>query len=97
MRYSFKPVVFIKDEYNPNLHTVAQYGFVDLRVASSTGVVPANLEDTMQFPNGIEDPNSIIGRPDDVFATKRAMDVYKSTSTVEAPSSLSPESGGESA
>lgn len=91
------PVVFIDGEYNLNLSTVAQYGYIDLRVASSSGVVPAMIDDTMQYPNGIDDPKSIIGKPDDVFATKRAVQAFKdSANNTAAPSALSPE-GGEDA
>lgn len=44
-----------------------QTGFVDLAKANASGSIPATImADDLSF-NEIEDPNSIAGRPSDVF------------------------------
>lgn len=95
MIQELKPVVFVEDDYNKNVSTVSQYGYIDMRVAYATGVVPSSLEDTSNPSNGIDEPSSIIGRPDDIFSVKRAFQTYKDVSAAgsAAPSDVSPEGG----
>lgn len=93
MIQELSPVVFIDGEYNKNVSVVSQYGFIDLRAAMATGVVPSELSDNPMPDNGISDPNAIIGRPDDVFSAKRASEAYKSSNAGAASSSVS--SSGE--
>lgn len=97
MIQEFDPVVIPSEGFTENMSTVSQIGYVNLRVAMATGTVPADLTGTENATNGIEDPRSIIGKPDDVFSAMRANDAYKEVSiNGGAPSTVSPE-GGESA
>lgn len=45
----------------------SQTGFVDLSALLSHGVIPPGLNVTEEGFNNIEDPESIIGRPEDAF------------------------------
>ena len=71
MKYNFEPVVV----GGRNLTSVSQIGFIDLRIAYSSGVVAADLEGSLADVNGIDEPSSIVGRPDDVFSAIRSKDV----------------------
>lgn len=79
--------------FSKNIAVVDQVGFIDLRVASATGEVPSDLEGVEGQFNGIEDPKSIIGRPDDVFSAMRAQ-VAVATAVV-ATSTESPVTEGD--
>lgn len=46
---------------------VEQFGFVDLKAALANSVVPSVMADAESDYNGIENPDSIIGTPRDVF------------------------------
>lgn len=61
-------------QYNPrvDLHPVEQTGFVDLAKANSMSAIPAQLSAEVLSYNGIDDPNSIVGRPADVFEAGQA-------------------------
>lgn len=95
MKQILEPVIFVEGEFNKNLSTVSQYGYIDLRAAMATGVVPSQLSDSNIPDNGISDPNAIIGRPDDVFSAKRAAEAYHSATSGAASSGVSPESGSD--
>lgn len=73
---------------------VSQFGYIDLRVALSTGEVPSDLQGVEGSYNDIDEPSSIIGKPDDVFAAMRAKEVYVSSASSEV---VTPSGGGESA
>lgn len=62
--YETKPV--------EDLYIVPPYGYLDLRQAYSTGSVSSTFEDVEGSYNGISDPGSILGKPDDVFSAMRA-------------------------
>lgn len=51
---------------------VEQFGFVDLKSALANSVVPSVVADAESDYNGIENPDSILGKPTDVF---EAMDM----------------------
>lgn len=68
----FEPVVIVSGEFSPNIASVEQYGYVDLRVAYANASVPSTLEGVEGSFNGIDDPKSILGMPDDVFSAMRA-------------------------
>lgn len=93
MIQNFEPVVIPSEGFTPNISVVSQIGYVNLRVAMATGSVPADLSGTENASNGIDDPRSIMGKPDDVFSAMRANDAYKavSESSGGAPSPVSPE------
>lgn len=46
---------------------VEQFGFVDLKSALANSVVPSVMADAENDYNGIENPDSILGKPSDVF------------------------------
>lgn len=95
MKQVFEPVIIPNEGFSPNISAVSQIGYVNLRVAMATGSIPADLTGTENAANGIDDPRSIIGKPDDVFSAMRANDAYKAISKSEggAPSSVSPDNG----
>ena len=77
---------FVFPETRPkgDLQIVAQVGAVNLRLAFATGVVQGNLDSVDGDFNGIEDPSSIIGRPDDIFAVHRAANAFNEVGTASA-------------
>ena len=86
--------VGVLEPFTSNIAVVSQIGYIDLRVAFATGEVPADLEGVEGNFNGIDDPNSIIGSPDDVFSAMRAAEAAEAV--VAVPSAESPEGkGGE--
>lgn len=93
MIQKFEPVVIPDEGYTRNISSISQIGYVDLRIAMATGTVPADLSGTENNDNGIDDPRSIIGKPDDVFSAMRANAAYKEVSEGAAPSAVSPEVG----
>lgn len=46
---------------------VEQFGFVNLSEALKTGIIPDTVEAGENAYNGIDNPESILGRPRDVF------------------------------
>lgn len=80
--------------YNPavDLQPVSQTGFIDLCDAIVSGVVPSQLPDSEEVYNGIEDPESILGKPSDVFEALRMESYIKSVGTSE-PSKDEPANG----
>lgn len=56
-------------DYNPvtDFAPVEQSGFIDLAAANAASSIPADIANAEQRYNGIEDPNSIAGRPSDAF------------------------------
>lgn len=80
----------LSDPLVSDIQIVQQIGGVDLRLAAATGSVPGDLQGTEDNVNGIEAPESIIGRPDDVFALHRASSAYDAV--VASAGASSPES-----
>ena len=65
---------------------VEQLGFIDLRLAYETGVIPADVgAESLQYEE-IEHDN-VIGRPDDVFQSKRYVESVVAASSAPAPDS----------
>lgn len=83
-----------------DLQLVDQIGAIDLRLAYETGIVEGSLDSVEAATNGIEDPSSIIGRPDDVFSLSRASEFYSDAAASAVPSAAvsngSPDSGAPS-
>ena len=67
-----------------DLCEVAQTGYVDLRLAFSTGTIDGDLSANEQSFNGIDEPNSLIGKPDDCFAAMRAAEVSNSVAAAKS-------------
>lgn len=89
MVQEFKHVVLVEGEYSRNIAPVDQYGYVDLRVAFESSSIPADITGAEGSFNGISEPESILGVPDDAFSAIRA-------SKAVGDIAKSPE-GGESA
>lgn len=55
--------------FNPkrDLKPVEQFGAIDRKSAFATGVVPTVVPDAETDYNGIDNPASILGKPEDVF------------------------------
>lgn len=61
-----------------DLKAVEPFGFVDLKDAFVNSCVPSQLPESDSDYNGISDPESIVGRPDDVFdALRMSVDLDK--------------------
>lgn len=60
-------VYTVDGEFSRDIAPVVQIGFIDLRVAYATGVVACDIDGVEGNFNGVESPESIIGKPDDVF------------------------------
>lgn len=58
-----------KCQFDPmrDQHPVDQFGFVDLKNALETSVVPSQMPGSDQDYNGIDDPSKVLGSPRDVF------------------------------
>lgn len=79
-------VEIIKDGFSRTIKSVEQIGFIDLRVAFATGVVPCDIDGVEGNFNGVENPASILGKPDDVFSAMRAAKAVESVSSdVKSP------------
>lgn len=78
--------------YNPLVDKcpVSQTGYVDLKDAFVHMTIPPQLAEAETDYNGIEDPQSILGKPRDVF---EAMDMQKHISEFKAPESESESEG----
>lgn len=57
------------------------YGFVDLTLCLRTGSVPSDVSASVSNYNGIEDPQSIIGSPSDIFEAMRMHDEIKNNAS----------------
>lgn len=67
-----------------DLSEPSQTGFVDLSLLLSQGVIPPGLNVTESGFNNIEDPDSIIGRPEDPFhAMQMAHDITERAAQAE--------------
>lgn len=63
-------------EYDPvkDRCAVDPYGFIELRSAYVNGSVPTVVEDVVANYNGIDDPETILGTPKDIFEGYRMRD-----------------------
>lgn len=69
---------------------VDPYGFVNLAEAYVNGCVPTVVEDVVANYNGIDDPESIVGVPSDIFEGYRMRDaIIKQGEKVSEKSTLS--------
>lgn len=60
---------------------VDQFGFIDLKSALATGVVPSQLPDSDTDYNGIENPDAILGKPRDIFEAMDAQKEYEAAAS----------------
>lgn len=63
--------------YNPvtDFAPVEQSGYIDLAAANAASSIPADIANSELRYNEIDDPNSIAGRPSDVFEAAQASKV----------------------
>lgn len=80
--YATKPV--------EDLYLVPPYASLDLRQAYATGSVSSTFEDVEGSYNGISDPASILGKPDDVFSAMRAA---KAAASIKPAQPVTPSEG----
>lgn len=71
-----------------DLRPVDQFGFVDLKVALDSSMVPSQMPGSDSDYNGIEDPEQVLGTPRDIF---EAIDAQKAAESIA--SSSAPEDG----
>lgn len=69
-----------------DLRDVDQFGFVDLVDCLSNGEVPSTLADSEDVYNGIEDPDSILGKPSDIFDAYKMQDYVKTVGVIKEDS-----------
>lgn len=58
-----------KIEFDPvrDQHPVEQFGFIDLKTALESSVVPSQMPGSDEDYNGIDDPSKVLGSPRDIF------------------------------
>lgn len=63
--------------YNPisDVAPVEQSGYIDLAAANAASSIPSDIANSELRYNEIDDPNSIAGRPSDVFEAAQASTV----------------------
>lgn len=67
-----------------DLKPVEQYGFIDLKTALDSSVVPSQMPDSETDYNGIEEPEQIAGRPSDIFEAIDAQKALESSAVESA-------------
>lgn len=65
-----------------DLQPVDQFGFIDLKVALDSSSVPSQMPDSDSDYNGAEDPESVLGRPRDIFEAIDAQKALESAAAV---------------
>lgn len=70
-----------------DLKPVEQYGFIDLKSALDSSIVPSQMPGSDTDYNGIEEPEQIAGKPADIFEaidSQRALETSASQDSGEA-------------
>lgn len=67
-----------------DLKPVEQYGFIDLKTALDSCVVPSQMPESDSDYNGIEEPEQIAGRPRDVFEAIDAQKALEASASVQS-------------
>lgn len=60
---------------------VDQFGFIDLKTALESSVVPTQMPGSDEDYNGIDDPSKVLGSPRDIF---EAIDAQKAVEAAAA-------------
>lgn len=70
-------MIFNGCKFNPleDIQEVDQFGFIDLVKAFQQGYVPGGSELVQESFNGIDEPESILGKPSDAFEAMRMQDM----------------------
>ena len=64
-----------------DIKEVDNYGYVDISLCLRNGSVPSDVSASISNYNGIEDPQSIIGSPSDIFEAMRMHDEIKTNAS----------------
>lgn len=73
-----------------DLHPVDQFGFIDLKSALESSVVPSQMPGAEDDYNGIDDPSKVLGSPKDIFEaidSQRALEAAVAAAAKETKSS----------
>ena len=76
----YKDLVFDKKR---DISEVDQFGFIDLSVAVANGTVDSSLKIEEKAFNNIDDPASIMGKPEDKYQAMRMAAVIHDRGKVE--------------
>ena len=69
-----------------DLKAVEQFGFIDLKTALDSSIVPSQLPESDSDYNGMDDPSQVLGKPSDVFEaidTQKALEAAASAAGSE--------------
>lgn len=89
--------MIVKDcNFDPvrDIAPVDQFGFVDLKLALDSSMVPSQMTGSDSDYNGIEDPGQVLGKPRDVF---EAIDSQKAYEAAASSAASGDSEGGEDA
>lgn len=76
----YKDLVFDKKK---DISEVDQFGYIDLSQALSTGTVDSSLKIDEKTFNNIDDPGSILGKPEDAFQAMHMASIVNERGRVE--------------
>lgn len=80
IKFDTHDFVFNEDK---DLFEVDQFGVIDLRSAYVNSSVPDNVEISAEDYNGVEEPESLLGRSVDVFDSIRKASYVQSAATAD--------------
>lgn len=71
-------VTSVKFDKLKDVASVDQFGFVDVTKAFESGMVPASITPSDEQYNDIDNPDSILGKPSDIFEAYRMKEYVNS-------------------
>lgn len=82
--------------YDPvrDIAPVEQFGFIDLKTALDSSIVPSQLPESDSDYNGIDEPARVLGKPHDIF---EAIDTQKALEFAAAAESAGSSDDGKDA
>lgn len=86
-------VVSVWFDPEKDLHPVDPFGFIDLRAAYENHNVPTVVSDDVVNYNGIDDPESMLNSPSDIFEAYRMNDAIR---RFDKENNVSPDKGEKS-
>lgn len=77
-------MIVTKCNYDPvrDLKPVEQFGFIDLKTALDSSIVPSQMPESETDYNGIDEPAQVLGKPRDIFEaidTQKALEAAASS------------------
>lgn len=75
--------------YDPvrDISPVEQFGFIDLKSALESSIVPSQLPESEADYNGIDEPAQILGKPHDIFEAIDTQKALEAAAAAEASGS----------